>query len=140
MRPLWLCSVALAVALAASLGCSTAQPDCGCVVERGAERKSLACGQSACIAGRVESCSKKAEIIEGSTCSASTPNDETDAGTSTSGPNPTEQQACSDLLTFCNSSCASPPATSTDCQNTANAGDEAACERWQLANGVLCHP
>ncbi len=139
----WLCAplLSLLAAWVATAGCSTANPDCGCVVERGAERRNLACGQSACVAGRIESCDKTGQIAERGSCSSTANNvDEPDAGTPTTDPNPTPDQRCQDLLGYCNASCTSPAAVSTDCQTTAIAGDADACQQWPLVNGVLCHP
>jgi hypothetical protein len=134
-------SSAAIAALALGLGCGTAQPDCGCVVQKGAERRSLACGQSACVAGSLENCSETGQIVERGACNNAPPSmDETDAGTATGSPSNTPDHSCDDLLSYCNSSCHSPTSASTDCQNTASSGDSAACQQWQQTNGVLCRP
>src|SRR6478752_3546363 len=138
----WLCSLWLTpIALTIWAACSTDRPDCGCVVQQGVERRSVACGQSACIAGRLESCTETAEIIERGACSTgAVPSGEPDAGTTPAMPSDPNSGACLQLTSFCSTSCNSPAATAADCQATASAGNDDACQQWSLASAVLCRP
>lgn len=141
MRSLGIGSLALAL-FGGALGCSTTKADCACVVEKGNERRSVACGQSACVAGTLEICGETGQIVERGACSAAPPStDQPDTGgSSATAPGVPPDHSCDDLLSFCSSSCNSPTAASTDCQNTASSGDSAACAQWQQTSGVLCRP
>jgi hypothetical protein len=139
----WLCtrSLSVAITLGAVLACSTGKPDCGCLVQQGAERRSIACGQSACVAGRLESCSETAEIFERGACTSPSPKPEAaDAGTTPDEPSRPADDGCLELSNYCSSSCRAPAATAADCLATANAGNGDACRQWSLASAVLCRP
>jgi len=139
MRSLGTWSFAFGALFASALGCGT-KPDCGCVVEKGNERRSVACGQSACVAGTLEICGETGQIVERGSCNAAPPaTDQPETGGSTASSSPPDH-SCDDLLTFCSSSCNSPTSASTDCQNTASSGDNNACAQWQQTSGVLCRP
>lgn len=135
-------AVVLNTALCALVACGTREPDCGCTVQVGSERRTIGCGESACIASSLQYCQNAAEIVDRGACSVTSNGGQSNqAGTSsTAPPDMPEPHACDDLLTYCSTSCSSPPTASADCQATAGLGDDDACERWLLTNGILCHP
>lgn len=130
------------VALGTLGACGTKEPDCGCSAQVGSERRVLACGESACVANILQYCEKSAQIIERGACSITSNGGSAAQGGSVGSAPPDDPapHACDDLRIYCSSSCSSPPAPSTDCQTTASAGDDDACQRWPLTNGILCHP
>jgi hypothetical protein len=133
--------VVLVFALLGVGGCETAGPDCGCTVQVGSERRTLGCGERACVAGTLQVCDEDAEISEHGACTANNGAPTAQAGSaSIAPPTPVVTHDCDALRTYCNGSCTSPPNPSADCQTTASAGDEQACQRWPLTNGILCHP
>jgi len=141
MRSLGSYGFALGALFVSAFGCSTTKADCGCLVEKGNERRSVACGQSACVVGTLEICSETGQIVERGSCNAAPPaTDQPETGGSTAAPNGPPDQSCSDLLAFCTSSCNSPASASTDCQTTASSGDNAACAQWQQTSGIVCRP
>jgi len=133
--------VVLAFALLGVGGCETAEPDCGCVVQVGSERRTLACGERACVAQILRSCDDDGQISERGACNVMNGSPVAQAGTAPiDTPPATTTYYCDELRTYCTSNCTSPPNPSADCQATASAGDEQACQRWTLTNGILCHP
>ncbi len=107
--------------------CSSSSTTCICDVALGSERRVLACGQSACLAGVTVSCIQKDTSVQRGACTA--PPTNADFGAS-----------CQDLQSFCELSCAAPASALADCLATASAGDPAACEGWVIGSGVACHP
>ena len=141
MRSVGIWSFALGVLFSSTPGCSSNKSDCACLVERGNERRSVVCGQSACVAGTLEICSETGQIVERGACNPAPPSTEQpDTGGSGGSSCAAPDHSCDDLLSFCNSSCNSPTTASTDCQNTASSGDSAACQQWQQTNAVVCRP
>ena len=129
----------------ALLACSAAADDCRCLVESGAERRALACGEAACVGDRNVSCADRDQLVERGPC-VSSPG-VAPPGLATPAPNDIERppasadaQSCEQLLSYCTGSCTAPAAAAADCQATASAGDLEACRDWPLANGVLCRP
>jgi hypothetical protein len=120
--------------------CSSPDTDCTCAVENNGQRRTIVCGESACVGGTTLTCTDRNQSVKRSACVAPAAGRGFDAGATTPGQNPTPDHSCDDLLTFCNTNCGSPASVSADCLTTASSGDPAACAAWQLSNGVLCHP
>jgi hypothetical protein len=121
-------------------GCSTNHGDCSCNVDTATDRRALACGTSACIAGVLFVCVNQAEIVQRGTCTAPAPSDSNDMPAGPSSATPGTDTGCSDLQSYCTSSCQSPATTAADCQATAAAQDGDACRQWLVTSGALCRP
>jgi hypothetical protein len=129
----------------AALACSAADDDCRCLVQSGAERRAIACGEAACVGDRNVSCADRDQIVERGQCLASpgralAPNEPQRPPANGAQPAAGDAQSCEQLLGYCGASCTAPAATAADCQATASAGGLQACRDWPLANGVLCRP
>jgi hypothetical protein len=120
-----------------AFACTSSTSDCTCVVEYNGERRTLACGETACIGGVVTACGDQNKTVQHGSCSEPPPN--VDAGVPPEA-EPPPDHSCDDLRTFCNTSCNNPVSVAADCQATASNGDPQACAAWQSANGVLCKP
>lgn len=129
----------LAVSLLACLSCEDADVDCTCRVELADERRTLACGESACIAETQVTCTEDGTSVPGGVC-AKDPDPAPSALPPDPGPAPTPDTRCEDLLRFCETSCPSPAATALECRSAALSGAPEACAAWSLGSGVLCHP
>lgn len=121
--------------------CSTHPDDCSCSIEVATERRSLACGASACVDGVLLACVNQAEIAQRGACSPGKPSVSMDQPSMPDTEQTTPPDtSCAELATYCGSSCRSPASASADCQATASAQDADACRQWLLVNGVLCRP
>jgi hypothetical protein len=130
--------VALFVACLIWIACTSSTSDCTCVVEYNGERRTLACGETACVGGVVTACGDQNKTVQHGACTSEPPPD-VDSGASSSGAPPPDH-SCDDLRNFCIASCNNPASVAADCQSTANAGDPQACAAWQSSNAVLCKP
>ena len=139
MRSLGARLLAVIATLASLASCSSEQPDCSCVVEASTERRTLACGTTACIDGNRVSCTDQDEIADRGACSvAATPG--ADDEPVVAEPAMPPDTSCADLYGYCGANCSAPATVSADCLVTAAAGDADACRQWPLASGVLCRP
>jgi hypothetical protein len=150
MRARWMRSASAALLLfavglaAGEWGCRGSNTDCTCVVENNGQRRTLVCGESACVGETTVTCAEAETAVFQGACTiapapgppdSGAPINDPDAGTYTE-----PDRACADLLAFCNTSCRTPASASADCLTTATASDSTACSQWALTNGVLCHP
>jgi hypothetical protein len=120
--------------------CSSSSTTCICDVALGSERRVLACGQSACLAGVTVSCIQKDTSVQRGACTAPPTPPPSDSATTAPPTNADFGASCQDLQSFCELSCAAPASALADCLATASAGDPAACEGWVIGSGVACHP
>lgn len=130
--------VLTAAVLVAASSCGSSDA-CSCAVENAGERRAILCGESACVAGATFSCTKAGEAVRGGACVAARPS-MPDAGSGVVTPAPPVDTSCSDLATFCTTSCAAPASVAADCVATASSGNASACASWTSSNQVLCHP
>src|SRR5262245_13590616 len=107
-------------------GCSSSNTTCTCTVQNGGMRRTIACGDSACIDGTTTVCTEQGKTVLRDACSAPPTASEVDSG----GPMPVEDAGsrhfCDDLSSFCDTSCGTPASAAADCRATATSGDEAA--------------
>jgi hypothetical protein len=129
---------ALLAACLTALTCTSSTSDCTCVVEYNGERRTLACGETACVGGVVTACGDQNKAVQHGACSEPSPN--LDAGAPGSDAEAPPDHSCDDLRTFCSASCNSPASVAADCQATATSGDPQTCAAWQSSNGVVCRP
>jgi len=124
--------------LLGAVACSSTKDTCSCVVELGNERRTLACGDNACISGMTVSCVDDERTLERGSCSAApaASGAPTESPTSPAAPD----DSCANLQVFCDASCLGPATVAADCTATASAGDAPSCAAWQLVNGALCQP
>jgi hypothetical protein len=131
---------ALAVVSVAVVGCtSSSSDDCTCVVELNGDRRTLACGQTACVGAAVVICAEQDKSDLRGPCTQPPPPEPPGSGSPDAGTGPPDT-SCDDLSTFCATSCSRPASVSADCQTTASAGDPPSCAAWQTTNGLLCMP
>jgi hypothetical protein len=132
----------LALALAGSPGCASSHhTDCTCLVDINGARRTLVCGETACVGGVTASCIDEDSSVERGACTpALAASPEVDAGVAEEQPDAGPDRSCDDLLTYCNTNCSGPASAATDCLTSASTGDAAACAAWPLERGLLCHP
>src|SRR4051812_30279926 len=132
----------LALVVVTSVACSSTSNDaCTCVVEQSGERRTLACGEAACVGGVVMTCAEQNKTAQRGACADTVETSEPAEPPSSDAesavpPDP----SCDNLRAYCMSSCSNPASVSADCQSTASSGDPRACVAWQLTNGLLCIP
>ncbi|WP_394850000.1 hypothetical protein LZC95_21395 [Pendulispora brunnea] len=120
--------------------CSSSNTDCTCAAEYNGQRRTLACGETACVGGVTIACGEKSQIVQGGACTVTSPPPESPGFDAGGNPNPTPDRSCDDLRTYCSTSCSSPASVAADCLATASAGDPPSCATWPLTNGVVCRP
>ncbi len=124
---------------ARSAACSSSRTECTCEVEFSGERRTVACGERACVGGTSVVCADQNVSVQRGTCTAppaSSGGDMTPGGPTNPGIDP----SCGDLSTFCETSCGTPASVSSDCEATASAGDPAACAEWPPRERRALHP
>jgi hypothetical protein len=123
----------------AAVGCARSNDTCTCVVDNSGERRTLACGETSCIAGLLVACVDEESTAVRGSCT----------GTSAPPPPPITLDAgvilppdtsCDDLRIFCSTNCSTPATVAADCQTTASTGDPPTCASWQLTSRLLCRP
>ena len=133
-------TLALVVSYVAILSCcSSPTSDCTCLVDNNGERRTLACGETACVGGTSIACVDKEKVVLQGGCIVVLPPPEPE-GTPDSGAPPPPDPSCDDLRAFCNSSCNNPASVAADCQSVASAGNPQSCASWQSTNSALCKP
>ncbi|WP_394828076.1 hypothetical protein [Pendulispora albinea] len=125
----------------ATLGaCTSSNTDCTCTAEYAGQRRTLACGETACVGGTTVTCGDKDQLALGGACTVTAPPPEGPGFDAGGNPTPPPDRSCDDLRTYCSTSCTNPASVSADCQATASAGNPESCATWTLTNGVVCRP
>jgi hypothetical protein len=133
-------TLALVASYVAILSCSSSSTStCTCAVANNGERRSLVCGETACVGGTTYVCTDNQQIVTQGACIVVTPPPDTQPGQDASAPPPPDP-SCDNLRSFCNSSCNNPASVAADCQSVASAGDPGSCTSWQSTNSALCKP
>lgn len=132
--------VASASLVALAIACKGSTTDCNCPVEQNGERRTLACGETACVGGVTVACGGDQTVATRGACTEQQTPPPPPAGGDAGGTPPPPDTSCDDLRAFCTSSCNAPAGAASDCLSTASAGDPTACKNWQSANSVLCRP
>jgi hypothetical protein len=133
-------SALVTAALAAGSGACRSSTDCTCTVERGGERRVLACGENACVGGVTLACGDDEQVLQRGACTEENPPPPPSTSPDSGGTPPPVDTSCDDLRTFCSSSCNRPASTAADCVSVANAGDPQACASWRATSSVVCRP